>query len=154
MKAFLKKLWVAFLCSIPIIIYISFLVFGVSSMFTSCGKKEQVDLSNSNYDSSNWMYNEAYDEGYNDGYDEGHYNGIYFDWEENICEIATELEYEAVFYAKENGGWHPEEACMIIEAYQNNKPFYQDGSPPSKQDYLDAIDSLKYFYDYFYSARY
>ena len=103
-------------------------------------------------------YNDVYDEGYNDGielgYNEGHHDGIYYDWEENIDEIGSYFEQEAVYYDKDNGGWHPEEAWEIIEAYQNNEPFYSDGSQPSKQDYMDAINSLIYFYDYFYSERY
>jgi hypothetical protein len=154
-KEFLKKVG----CSIPIIIYIGLLVFSVSSMFTSCNKPKEVKVDDSYYledynDGYDEGYDEGYYEGYYEGYDEGHYDGIYYDWEENIHEIAVELEYDAIHYAVENGGWHPEEAWMIIEAYQNNEPFYKDGSPPSKQDYFDAIDSLIYFYDYFYSARY
>ena len=158
MKSFLKKVWETVWCFIPIIIYGGMVVFSVISMFTSCNKKMKADIYDSNYDQEQLAYDVGYDdgyyEGYYEGYDEGHYDGVYCDWEENIREIACELEYDAVHYAVDNGGWHPEEAWMIIEAYRNNEPFYQNGSPPSKQDYIDAIDSLIYFYDYFYSARY
>lgn len=95
-------------------------------------------------------YDVGYEEGHWDGYDSGYDEGYSYGYEDGL----NEVEWKAISYAKENGGWHPEEAWMIIEAYQNNEPFYSDGSMPSEQDYLDAINSLIYFYDYFYSARY
>ena len=93
---------------------------------------------------------DGYDTGYHDGYCEGRDYG----WIDNAEEIGRYFEEEAVDYALDHSEWHPEEAWMIIEAYQNNEPLHEGGSTPSRQDYLDAIDSLIYFYDYFYSARY
>ena len=85
---------------------------------------------------------EWYDMGYDDG------------WVDNIDEIGRFFEEEAVDFVRDHCEWHPEEAVGIIEAYQNNESFYEDGSHPSRQDYLDAIDSLIYFYEYFYGSYY
>jgi hypothetical protein len=93
---------------------------------------------------------DGYDTGYSHGYDEGSHDG----WIENIEEIGWYFEDEAEYYALQHSGWIPEEAWMVIEAYQNNEPLPDESSVPSTQDYLAAIDSLIYFYDYFYSARY
>ena len=90
------------------------------------------------YDSE---WDEGYDEGYSDGYDDG------FDhiW------IAV---YEAEHYAGEQGGWHPEEAMMIIDCYENGEAFWENGAPPSKEEYKEAIQSLYSFYQYFYCGMY
>lgn len=90
-------------------------------------------------------YDEGYNEGYNNGYEIGRDERYDFGWY---------FEEKAIDYVREHNQWHPEEALMIIEAYQNNEPFYQDGSPPSEHDYNDAIESLMLFYDYFYSSKY
>lgn len=114
-------------------------------------------------------YSEGYDDGYidghsdaeydlqylveekfSDGYDMGYEDGQHDAWEE----LGSAYEYEAIHYARKNSGWSPEEAWSLIESYQNNEPFYQDGSLPSEQDYINAINSLIYFYDYFYTSRY
>jgi hypothetical protein len=116
-------------------------------------------------------YEEGYDDGYENGYREGRYEGYdegefygyeegyedgseddYFEWYDDLPEYARYLEDEAVHYAAENGGWHPEEAGVIIDAYINGKSVY--GSMPSKEEYREAVESLWYFYDYFYSAMY
>ncbi len=93
------------------------------------------------------------DEEFLDGYDWGYDDG-YWEAEKEYSDYGWLLEYEAMHYAREQTGWNPEEAWMIIEAYQNNEPFYVDGSCPSEKDYLDAIETLIYFYDYFFSKRY
>lgn len=114
-------------------------------------------------------YEVGYEEGYNDGYSDAKYDLEYL-IEEKFSdgydigyddgqsdawdELGADYEYEAIHYARKNSGWSPEEAWGLIESYQNNEPFYQDGSSPSEQDYLNAIESLIYFYDYFYSSRY
>lgn len=99
------------------------------------------------------IYQEGYDAGYEEGrwegYDEGYFYG-YEDGYDDGCEEVARAEEEAIFYAKEKGGWHPEEAWMVIEAYRNKEAFYEDGSPPSKQDYDDAVNSLISFYEFFY----
>lgn len=133
-----------------------------------------VTMSSCNYSES---YQDAYDSGYACGYDDGWVDGATdsdLQWFSYVDDVRAEeydsgfsegyragfnsfawlAEDDAVDYAKSHGGWHPEEAWMIIEAYQNNAPFYSDDSLPSEQDYLDAIQSLIFFYDYFYSAKY
>lgn len=119
--------------------------------------------------SENNYYQEGYDVGFDAGFDEGFskgylegktdsrdsgYRDSYDEPEIGLARYAQELEWDAVHFVTDAGGWHPEEAWMLIEAYQNNEPFYSDGSVPSDQDYLDAIESLIQFYDYFYSHRY
>ena len=150
MKEFLKNVgW-----AIPIIFYIGVLAFYIVTVASSCNKHTVPEVDDSYYDGYGEGYDEGYEEGLVYGYDCGHDDGVYYDWDDNIGEIGRYFEDEAVYYAKDQSGWRPEEAWMLIEAYQNNEPFYQDGSPPSEQDYIDAIDSLMYFYDYFYSKIY
>lgn len=112
-------------------------------------------------------YEDGYEEGYADGYGEGFYEGRsegydegydhgydYAQYDISIDDILAEAEHEASRYASRHGNWHPEEAWEIIEAYRNYQPFYQDGSMPTHQDYQDAINSLIYFYEYFYGRHY
>lgn len=100
-------------------------------------------------------YLEGYDEGYDEGYEEGYDHGYdYAQYDISIDDILAEAEHEASKYASREGNWHPEEAWGVIEAYHNHEPFYENGSPPSYQDYLDAINSMIYFYEYFYGGHY
>ena len=87
---------------------------------------------------------DGYDIGYDDGYREAEDEYNDYGW----------LEDEAIHYVREYSEGSPEEAMSVIEAYQNNEPFWQDGSPPSREEYLDAIESLIRFYEYFYCAMY
>ena len=95
-----------------------------------------------------YLLDEEFIDGYHWGYQEG--------YKEAEIEYSDyrELEEKAIRYAREYSEWTPEDALVIIEAYYHNEPFNEDGSPPSKEDYLGAIDSLLYFYDYFYSRKY
>lgn len=95
-----------------------------------------------------YLLDEEFLYGYDCGYDDG-----YREAEEEYSDYGW-LEFEASHYARDHSGWNPEEAWALIEAYHNNEPFYADGSYPSKEDYLDAINSLIYFYNYFYSKEY
>ena len=115
----------------------------------------------------------AYDEGFDDGYDAGYEIGYQQGSEESYSEYELEesfdagydyaienclyedeiiwrIEEDAVHFARHNSEWHPEEALVIIESYQNNEPFNEDGSPPSWEDYTAAIQTLVSFYEYFY----
>lgn len=112
----------------------------------------------------------TYEDGFDDGYDEGYFDAIneyeddysrgyadgYIEGKSDIDadEIIYYITREAEKYAGRESGWHPEDAWCLIEAYQNNEPFYEDGSMPSYQDYLDAINSIIYFYEYFYGGHY
>ena len=158
MKEFFKKLCGTIGCFIPIAFYVGLIILGVVTGISDFPKSRDNEYEDLYIDG----YSVGYDDGYSVGYDEGlsigwdygHDEGIYYDWADNVAEIGCYFEEDAVHYAKDHGGWHPEEAWMIIEAYQNSEPFYEDGSSPSEQDYLAAIDSLIDFNDYFYSARY
>ena len=116
-------------------------------------------------------YEAGYEAGYSDGYsdaeiemeyllDEEFLDGYDWGYDDGYWEAEKEygkyrwLEEDAMHYAREQTGWDLESACMLIEAYQNNEPFYVDGSCPSEKDYLDAIETLICFYDYFFSKMY
>ena len=93
-------------------------------------------------------FEDYYDHGYEDGYWEGSQNG----WIDNIVEPGIYLEDEAVHYARQYSEWHPEEAMAIIDSYQTKVPI--DGTLPSYYEYLDAIESIVRFYEYFYCQLY
>ena len=96
------------------------------------------------FDYGDEMYENGMDKGYELGYEEGAAS----------CDAARHFEQEAEDYAREKSGWHPEEAWYVIEAYQNHDAWSQDGSAPTAQDYAEAIDSIIYFYEYFYGGNY
>ena len=95
-----------------------------------------------------YLMEEEFLDGYDIGYDDGYRKA-----EEEYDDYGW-LEHEAIHYARKYSEWSPEEAMSVIEAYQNKEPFWQDGSPPSHDEYLDAIESLFRFYEYFYCAMY
>lgn len=105
-------------------------------------------------------YDEGYEEGYNDGYSDAELEleEQLLDWYEIGYDDGQMdgkwLEYEASDYARKHTGWIPEEAVMIIDAYHSGAPFWPDGSPPSHNDYLDAIETLARFYEYFFCRLY
>lgn len=84
-----------------------------------------------------WYWDEGYCEGYSDGFD-------------RIADSRSDAEY----YACDRAVFHPEEALMIIDAYENNEPFWGDEKPPSQQDYMDAARSLYYFYEYYFNGEF
>ncbi len=92
----------------------------------------------------------AYDAGWDAGFDEGRAEGYYDGYKSGRSLIDAAVE-EAVHYTN---GWHPEEAMMVIDCYENGEAFYEDGTPPSKEDYKEAIMSLYQFYEYFYNRFY
>lgn len=94
-------------------------------------------------------YYSRYDEGYEDGFQDGAR-----DWEYNPTEAGIYFEELATHYARDTGGWHPEEAWMLIDAYRNGSEWTADGSPPTEEDFHDAVDSLIQFYRYFYDKVY
>lgn len=93
-----------------------------------------------------YLAEEEFQAGYDIGYDVGYYEAekeySYYGW----------LEDEAIHYARKYSEWSPEEAMWVIESYQSKKPI--DGTLPSYEEYLDAIESLYRFYEYFYYAMY
>ena len=97
-------------------------------------------------------YDTGYEEGKSIGYDIGYDDGYNMGYEEGK-NLISESEDDATKYAKRFSEWHPEEAMMIIDAYENNEPFLGD-SPPSENDYRNAIQSLYHFYEYYYCGMY
>ena len=95
-----------------------------------------------------YLMEEEFLDGYDVGYDDG-----YWEAEDEYNDFGW-LEDEAIHYARKYSEWSPEEAIGVIEAYKNKDSFWQDGSPPSHEEYLDAIESLIRFYEYFYCAMY
>ena len=109
--------------------------------------------------SSYGSYNDGYAEGYADGVYDGYIQGEDYDtwYEAGYSDGRMDgsvLEEKAIRYAREYSEWSPEEAMDVIDAYQNNQPFWQDGSSPTHEDYMEAIESLYRFYEYFYCAVY
>lgn len=100
---------------------------------TACGEPQK-----SEYDEG---YDAGFEKGYGAGYEEGQADG-------------SVVEESAVEYVRERSDFLPEEAVAIIEAYQAGKPYWNDGSSPSQDDYLEAVGSLVYFCDYFFSREY
>ena len=108
-------------------------------------------------------FEDGYDDGYSDAvlkmekkfsywYDEGYWEGSREGWIDYLEKPGRYLEEEAVHYAREYSQWHPEEAMAIIQSYQNKEPL--DGAIPTYEEYIDAIESLLRFYEYFYCAMY
>lgn len=100
---------------------------------------------NTDYPEETFNYEEVFDDGFDEGFIEGYYSGFY--------EIYNSV-HEAEHYASDKGGWHPEEAVAVIEMYLTKVSYYPDGSIPTEEEYLNAINSLIAFYEYFYSAKY
>lgn len=107
----------------------------------------------------------TYEEGYNDGYEDGYIDASNelsdygFDmYQEGYDEAYGDFVYgiiedEAVHYAVEHGGWHPEEAMCIIDAYENGEMAFGSMSV-SEEDYKEAVKSLYFYYEYFYGGSY
>ena len=95
----------------------------------------------------------CYDEYYDRSYEEGYEDGTQY-WIDDPTDAGVYFEELAAHYAREKSGWVPEEAWMLINAYRNGTEWNPDGSPPSKKDYDNAVNSLIYFFDFFYSRMY
>ena len=103
----------------------------------------------------------GYEEGYDDGYSaakekfsEHGYEMYQKGYDEATGDFVDGIiEWRAIRYAKENGGWHPEEAMCIIDAYESGSMFYGK-TPITEKDYKDAIKTLYYYYEYFYGNHY
>ena len=100
----------------------------------------------------------SYDDGYNQGTEDAWYSILeecetedpresFF--EENVYEVLSDAEH----YTIRNSSWHPEEAVYIIDIYFNPDN-YPDEDPPTHEEYLDAVESLCVFYEYFYGRHY
>lgn len=109
-------------------------------------------------------FNEGYSsgklEGYLEGYDEAKkqyeidpYDEYFYGYSDTSIKIIQYLEEEAWHYAHEKGGWNPEEAMLNVKSYINNKPD-KFGNYCTKEDFLDSVMSLYYYYEFFYSKKY
>lgn len=129
------------------VIYILVGIIGSISELKTWNSDHEDDSYNENcfsYDDYMEYGDSMYDIGKEDGYETGYKDGAMSD------DAISFSEEEATWYAREKSGWSPEEAMAIIYAYKNGDPFYEDDSPPSENDYLDAVDTLVYFFEYFY----
>lgn len=107
----------------------------------------------------------TYEEGYNDGYADGQYDASnalsdysFEMYKEGYDEAYGDFVYgiiedKAIHYAVDHGGWHPEEAMGIIDAYEKGQSYYGKLQITEK-DYKDAVRSLCCYYEYFYNSRY
>lgn len=93
----------------------------------------------------------GYESGYENGYEEGHIEGLTeYDFDPRSVD-------EAVIEAKESAtinGIDPFEAWIIIDCYQNNESYYDNGSKPTWSDYNTAIEVLIRFFAYFENNLY
>lgn len=86
----------------------------------------------------------GYDEGYNDGFRDGQ--------DESMSRFEDYILSEAAGYAIREGGWHPEEAMCIIEAYEAGESY--GDTVVTQNEYEEAVASLMAFYEYFYNKMY
>lgn len=80
---------------------------------------------------------ERYLEGYSDGYS-------------RIKDSFSDAEY----YACDHSVYHPEEAMWIIDTYESCEPYWRNGAPITEQEYMDAVKSLYYFYEYYFNGEF
>lgn len=118
-------------------------------LLTSCGGDSKVEYKDPNlyrYENDYEEESSSWEDGYEAGYDEGFYEGYNQGFNEMENAVAEAIDYAEYF--------HPEEAMWIIEMYQTKVSYHPDGSLPTKEEYLQAIDSLVDFYEYFYNWEY
>lgn len=107
-------------------------------------------------------YGEGYDEGYSDAsweYEDNYSNGYEYGYDDGYRHSSSEYshEFEAMLemakdYAWEQSGCSVMEALDIIGVYHDqDNPLYSD-IQISEEEYLQAIDSLIYFYEYINDA--
>lgn len=100
---------------------------------------------------------QAYESGYNSGYSEGYDAGFddgYEDCRENRSDISDYIEKAASAaedYAAENAGMTAEEASWILDQYLYPDPAEE---AVSWQEYMDALDALRWYHNYFYTQVY
>lgn len=121
----------------------------ISLAVSSCGsvsKKEVQEIKES-----------AWSEGFDDGYHMGYYDAEAeldgYDDEHLTTVLIDETVMAACRYAA-SGDIDPMEARYIIECYQKQQPYYDNGSLPTWQDYNTAVNVLVDFYCYFENREY
>lgn len=68
-----------------------------------------------------------------------------------LPDFLNEIEHEATDFACEASDCHPEDALCIIEDYVNQRAVHCN-RVPTYSEFLDAVNSLMSFYDYFYAG--
>lgn len=136
----------------------------IIAVFSAC-KKSRSYMERE--EKENTIFNNGYEEGYNIGrdvgfdygYDEGYYEGFDSGYDEGYydCKHDIEKDFDSIIFnfleagchtvAKENE-WHPEEALIIIDEYN------QDPSSVTREEYLSAVETLCNYFEYFYYDRY
>ena len=113
------------------------------------------------YEKREAAFNDGYDVGYiegewdgfDNGYDEGHSEGYKEGFDEAYYSFEAIALHDAARYAEKHGGWHPEEAMEIIDAYENDELAFGK-MRVTEQDYKKAVKSLYLYYEYFYNGLY
>lgn len=122
----------------------------VSVLFLcSCGDYDETDLRTERGRGYEDGFDAGYDEGSSEGYREGYQEG-YDEGFDDGREEERETQWSAESYARSKSGWNPEEALGIIDDYKAGSSEYL-GYVPTWSDYMAAIDSLYYFYEYYCS---
>lgn len=93
-----------------------------------------------------------YNQGYEVGYQEGEWEGFANGRNEANNDFEWIIGFDAVDYAREYSGWHPEEAMCIIQAYEAGKPY--GDTVITEQIYKDAVESLYRYCEYIYYKMY
>lgn len=111
------------------------------------------------YDS---RYSNGYDAGYSAGYETGLADGAQTEitywvesWREDpdiMDSAADELHYFANEYAHRYSGWCPEDAVDCIREFQDED--WPSDCPFEYPDFVDSIESLILFFEYFYYGFY
>lgn len=127
--------------------------------------------------SENRNYYDGYDTGFNEGYSRGCDDGYILGYDEGFDAITSAKE-SAEHYAFQKSGLSPDEALDIIGNYDFTKSSFESGertsseaysdfeayrnyleekygeSAPAEEDYNAAVQSLFYFYEYYYERNY
>lgn len=107
----------------------------------------------------------SYEEGYNEGFEDGHFyateelTGHSFEMYQNGYDEAYRdfvfdiIQSEAIDYARNFGGYGPEEAMCIIDSYKRGDSYWGK-TPITEAEYIDAVETLYHYYEYFFIAMY
>lgn len=106
----------------------------------------------------------TYEDGYKDGYSDAKFeleaeyelylDERYLDGYSHGFDRVANSKSDAESYACDRSVYHPEEALMIIDAYESEEPYWRNGDPITQQDYSDAARSLYYFYEYYFNGEF
>ena len=101
----------------------------------------QVECADETSSARDYGYDEGYSDGYDDGYTESKYN----------LEAAKS---DAERYARNNSEWSLYEALQIVGIVHGYMETDDPTDAPTQREYLDAIDTLYLFGDFFDARKY